>query len=166
MSWCFQFLCVTVGRVIVNFITATTCRESISGGIIADLSNYRHKRVLGLGSIYGDQYVTSEFVHFIVFTNAVLSSFFLPPPPPPPPPSSPLLYCTPADHMPISKQLDVVITLLTTDLKTCLDEKLAVNIRESLRKYVTIWWCMFVHVLSGVQYVHALCLPQVICLQV
>lgn len=37
-------------------------RESLSEGIINDLSNYRHKRVLGLAGMFGDQLVTSEFL--------------------------------------------------------------------------------------------------------
>ena len=37
-------------------------RESLSETIITALGNYRHKRVLGLASIFGDQYVTSECV--------------------------------------------------------------------------------------------------------
>lgn len=38
------------------------CRESLSQVIITDLGNYRHKRVLGLAAMFGDQLVTSEFV--------------------------------------------------------------------------------------------------------
>ena len=38
------------------------CRESLSEIIITDLGNYRHKRVLGLAAMFGDQLVTSKFV--------------------------------------------------------------------------------------------------------
>ena len=39
--------------------TFVEARESLSGTIIADLANYRHKRVMGLAGIFGDHMLTS-----------------------------------------------------------------------------------------------------------
>lgn len=35
-------------------------RESLSGAIIADLADYRHKRVMGLAGMFGDHMLTSQ----------------------------------------------------------------------------------------------------------
>lgn len=35
-------------------------RESLSGSIIADLADYRHKRVMGLAGMFGDHMLTSQ----------------------------------------------------------------------------------------------------------
>ena len=52
-------------------------RESLSEVIINDLGNYRHKRVLGLAAMFGDQMVTSEFAAHLPFTNFGFFVFIL-----------------------------------------------------------------------------------------
>lgn len=107
----------------LSYLYHTVCthniRESLSELIINDLANYRHKRVLGLAAMFGDQLVTSEFYVQWPFTGQENFDDPLP---------------DNVDHMPLSKQLDVALTVLAFTLKTCMDEKSASGIQECLKK--------------------------------
>ena len=97
-------------------------RESLSETIITDLSNYRHKRIMGLAGMFGDHLLTRmlldyKVLPFVKMKVVVVSRFFvrvkshLP---------KSLFFLMSTDQMSYTKQCEVMISTLSHDLKQCL----------------------------------------------